>query len=127
MNLSINNKGKWSDTDKFLKALTKITVDDVLKKYGQMGVDALIKASPTDSGLLAESWSYKIEKDKKGNKILEWHNSDIENGYSVAFLVQYGHGTASGTFVEGKDFINPAIKPVMDQIVKDIIEEVNRL
>ena len=122
----IKTKGNWFETFDFLKKAKTFNIEDILDKYGKYGVDALANASPKNTGLLAESWSYKIVKDN-GKYILEWHNSDIEGGCSVAILVQYGHGTRGGTYVQGVDFINPAMRPVMEEMALDIWEEVKRL
>ena len=112
-------------TDKFLeKVLEKIKMGS-LDRYGRMGVDALSKATPVRTGLAASLWSYKIEH-YKGSSILSWHNSDIEGGYNVAILIQYGHGTRNGKYVQGIDYINPALKPVFEKMANEIWEEVKQ-
>ena len=122
----IHTKGNWSETKNFLKKAKSFDIEEILNKYGQYGVEALANSSPKDSGLLSESWSYILNKED-GKYILEWHNSDIEGGCSVAILVQYGHGTRGGTYVQGVDFINPAMRPLIEQMAVDIWEEVKRL
>lgn len=94
-----------------------------LDKYGKMGVEALRNATPKDSSRAANSWRYEIIQNGANSKIV-WHNDDIEGGYNVAILIQYGHGTKSGTYVEGIDFINPALAPVFDAMRADIEREV---
>jgi len=91
----------------------------VLHKYGQMGVDALSNATPIDSGLAAASWDYKVER-SRGSYAISWSNSDVENGFPVVIMLQYGHGTRGGGWVQGRDFINPAIKPIFDKIADDV-------
>ena len=122
----IKTKGNWFETKDFLRKAKSFNIEDILDRYGKYGVDALSDASPKDTGLLSESWSYKIVK-KDEKYVVEWHNSDIEGGCSVAILVQYGHGTKGGTYVQGIDFINPAIRPILDKLAFDIWEEVKAL
>lgn len=95
----------------------------LLDKYGKLGVQALQDATPRDTGLASSSWNYTIDRSSDGVR-LSWSNSDIENGYNVAILIQYGHGTKSGTYVEGRDFINPAMQSIFDNIAKDLWKEV---
>lgn len=91
----------------------------VMHKYGREGVSALEAASPRDSGMVASSWGYRAYK-KGTTYILEWTNSDIENGFPVAIMLQYGYGTGTGGYVQGKDFINPSLKPVFDRIQEEV-------
>lgn len=122
--LTIITKGdKFKRLNGFLERCKDSLHLGVLDKYGQLGVDALIENTPKETGLLASSWYYEIRHDKKGASIV-WMNSDIEGGYNVAILIQYGHATKSGTFVEGIDYINPSLKPVFDQIAEDLWKEV---
>lgn len=100
------------------------TPDDIVVKVmqecGQQGVDALASATPEDSGLTASSWSYRIENNGKTSAII-WENSNLANGYfPVAIMLQYGHGTGTGGYVQGVDYINPAIKPVFDRIADTV-------
>lgn len=121
--ITFNQKGDWSKTTKFLDFLGLVTIDDILNKYGQKGVAALSGATPVKTGLAATSWLYKIVKEK-GRITIEWHNTDIENGINVAVLIQYGHATKNGGFVQGIDYINPAMKPIFDEIANDVFKEV---
>lgn len=101
--------------------------DRILDQAGQRGVDALRAASPHGgTGELANSWEYKIIHEGDQARI-EWHNTDIEGGYSVALLVQYGHGTNNGGYVQPTDYINPAIAPIFEEISRQIGEEVKHL
>lgn len=95
----------------------------VLNKYGKRGVDALSFATPIDTGLAANSWYYDIVRYDGGVKIV-WSNSDIEGGYNVAILLQYGHATKDGTRVEGIDYINPALRPIFEEIKDEILKGV---
>lgn len=121
--IGITQKGNWSKTRKWLEAVERMNVTGVLDKYGQLGVEALSQATPVDTGLAASSWNYEIKKEN-GNIIIQWNNTDIEGGYNVAILLQYGHGTNRGVFVRGIDYINPAMRPVMDSLANELWKEV---
>ena len=94
-----------------------------LDRYGQMGVNALASATPVDTGLTAQSWKYRIVK-TRGRYTIEWYNTNVHNGSNVAILIQYGHGTGTGGFVQGRDYINPATRPIFDQIADDVWRKV---
>lgn len=122
--ISIKMRGNFSKTDRFFARLKYGTPEEMLRKYGQRGVAALMSATPVDSGLTASSWYYEIVRTKQGLK-LEFLNSNIQNGYApIAILLQYGHATGTGGWVEGRDYINPALRPIFDQLAKDAWEEV---
>ena len=122
--INIEVDGDWSKTEKFLAKLTGRDYVKVLDKYGQMGVDALANATPVDSGLTANSWSYEIEESDEGISII-WSNSNIQNGYfNVALMLQMGHGTRNGGYVKGVDYINPALEPVFDAMADSVWLEV---
>lgn len=123
--IKVKNKGNWSKTRKWMDSIRKMDASGVLDKYGQMGVDALSQATPIRTGLTASSWSYTIKREN-GTYVIQWNNSDIEGGYNVAILIQYGHGTRSGTYVSGIDYINPAMKPIMDELAEQIWKEVTK-
>ena len=114
----------WEKTLAFLKKFSK---PDPFEKYydeaGKRGVDALQQATPKETGVLASSWYYVVIKNG-GDVTIEWHNSDIEGGYNVAILVQYGHGTGTGGYVSGNDFINPAMLDVFQKLADDLWREV---
>lgn len=122
--IKIRSKGNFKNTERFFSNSQHINAKfrDVLERYGQMGVDALKSATPKDSGTTANSWSYKIE-----NWGLSFSNSNVVNGIPIAILLQYGHGTRFGGYVQGIDYINPALKPIFDNIVKDLEREVRSL
>lgn len=112
-------------TDSYLEKLLEVVKMGSLDRYGRMGVDALSKATPVRTGLAASSWYYTISR-KDGVTKLQWRNSDIEGGYNVAILLQYGHGTRSGGYVQGIDYINPALKPVFEQMAEELWKEVKQ-
>lgn len=121
----LKHRGNFNKTEKFLTSAAKAEYLSILRKYGQEGVNALASATPVDSGLTAMSWDYNIRI--KGNRyVLEWANSNIVNGVPIAIILQYGHATRTGGYVQGRDYINPAIRPVFDKIADQIWKEVNR-
>ena len=115
MDVSFTSRGSFDKTESFLKNAPKQNLRSVLEAQGQAGVRALSSATPRASGVAAESWYYEVIRTRNGWKIV-WSNSDIENGFPVAVMLQYGHGTGTGGWVEGTDYINPALKPIFDQI-----------
>ena len=119
----LKNKGDFSKTTNFLKRITKLDYKSILSKYGKMGVDALAKATPIDTGLTASSWSYEIVEDDGGATIY-WKNSNVVKGVSIAVILQYGHGTGTGGYVEGIDYINPALRSIFEGIADDAWKEV---
>ena len=124
--IRFRHKGDFSKTTNFLKrAKDKVYLED-LDKYGRQGVAALASATPIDSGKTASSWYYKIENTKESAKI-SFYNSNVQNGVSIAIILQYGHGTRNGGWVEGRDYINPAVQPIFDKIVDDAWREVSKL
>lgn len=109
----------------FLERMKRQEQFRALEKFGPVGVAALASATPRDSSLTANSWTYEIIQ-KQGYYSIEWRNTHIEDGNSIAILLQYGHGTRTGGFVQGRDYINPAIRPVFDQIVADMWKVVTK-
>lgn len=115
----LKSKGSFKKTQSFLDSVMKKDIYGQLDHYAQLGVIALSSATPTDSGVTANSWYYEIKRTKSSITIV-WKNSHVVAGAPIAILLQYGHGTGTGGYVEGRDYINPAIKPVMDQIASDV-------
>lgn len=103
--------------------MSKFQINKILEKYGQMGVEALRSATPIDSGKTAESWGYEISVRKEGATI-NWTNTNQNKGVYIAVILQYGHGTGTGGYVQGVDYINPAIRPVFDKIAEEAWMEV---
>lgn len=122
----MDSKGNWEKTIRWLKKLTNIDTkfDAALVKAGQAGVKALEAATPKDTGLAAGAWFFDIKKGPLSSTI-EWHNADIEGGYNVALLIQYGHGTGTGGYVKGLDYINPALAPIFKAFADDVLKEVD--
>lgn len=124
--INFRQTGDWSKTTNFMKRLKQRKYLSSLDKYGQRGVDALSSATPVDTGKTANSWSYEIRNNDKKVSII-FKNSNIVNGVPIAIILQYGHGTRNGGWVEGRDYINPAIQPIFDKIVKEAWGEVTKL
>lgn len=121
--ITFTQKGDFSKLDSYLNNLKGLFGRSDLDKYGRMGVEALSSATPYDSGNTAGSWYYKIERNE--NQVsLEFCNSNINKGVQIAIILQYGHGTGTGGWVEGRDYINPAIQPVFDEIANELWKEV---
>lgn len=122
----IKQKGDFSKFTRFLeRAKEAIKIGD-LDKYGRQGVEALATMTPKDTGKTADSWSYSITN-KNGRATISFNNSNIQNGVPIAIILQYGHGTGTGGWVEGRDYINPAIQPIFDNIVENAWKEVTKL
>ena len=124
--IRFRHKGDFSKTTKFLEKAKNVVRPGVLDKYGQEGVAALASATPVDSGLTASSWYYEIVKESGSTKI-NFCNSHINKGVPIAIILQYGHGTGTGGWVEGRDYINPAIQPIFDKIANEAWREVTKL
>lgn len=125
MGIEITQKGNWDRTTQYLNRLKDSDLSKFLTKYGQQGVAALASATPEDSGLTANSWSFDVVS-RKGYYSIRWYNSHVEDGRPIAILLQYGHGTGTGGYVQGRDYIMPAIRPVFDQIEAEVWREVTR-
>ena len=123
--IKIRQKGDFKKLTSFFERAKEGLDIGVLDKYGRKGVAALSSATPVDTGLTASSWFYKIEN-KNGVAKIEFHNSNIQNGVPIAVILQYGHGTRNGGYVVGRDYINPAIQPVFDELAKNAWKEVAR-
>ena len=124
--ISIKHKGDYSKVTKYFESIKKGANIRNLEKYAQEGVNALMSATPVETGLTAKSWYYEIER-KKGNVRISFNNSNIQNGVPIAIILQYGHATRNGGWVEGRDYINPAIQPIFDEITKKAWKEVTRI
>lgn len=117
--ISVESSGSFKKTEDYLARMKKLDIAAILNRYGQRGVIALSSATPVDSGETKASWYYKVVQ-KNGFASISWHNSHVVNGVSVVILLEYGHATGTGGYVQGHDFINPAIRPIMDQIAADV-------
>lgn len=123
--IKVKHRGSFKKTEKILSNLSEREYLDVLHHYGKIGVSELSKATPIDSGKTASSWSYKILQNRNNTRLV-FVNSNIVDGYPIAILLQYGHGTRNGGWVEGRDYINPAIQPIFDKIADSMWKEVSR-
>lgn len=124
--ITFKQKGDFKKMNSWLERLLEYINLGGLDKYGRRGVEALSNATPVKTGLAAHSWRYEIVR-TNGCTSIEWHNDDIEGGYNVALLLQYGHGTRNGGYVVGIDYINPAIRPIFEEIAESAWKEVTKL
>lgn len=125
--IKFTQKGDFSKVTKYLQKQIGIgKKSSVLDYYGELGVNALKEATPKDTGLTASSWSYKTQASDSGATIT-WTNDNFNKGVPIALIIQYGHGTGTGGWVEGRDYINPAIQPIFDKIAKDLWKEMTEV
>lgn len=120
--IQVNQKGK--KTEDWLRKIARGDISAELSRFGQMGVDALSIATPMDSGITATSWGYNVVYKGRRPIRIEWYNTNVQDGIPVAILIQYGHATRAGTYIQGRDFINPAMRPVFDKITREIWKKV---
>lgn len=123
--LKLNVKGDFKNLEKFLIRMSNFTARKVLEKYGKMGVEALEAATPKDTGKTASSWTYSVEGGE-GNWSIVWSNTNVNRGVNIAIILQEGHGTGTGGYVQGRDYINPALRSVFDQFADELWEEVTK-
>lgn len=124
--IRFTQKGDFSKLTNYLEKAKHISKTSKLDKFGQRGVAALASATPVSSGLTAKSWYYEIEN-KEGSVSINFYNSNVNKGVPIAIILQYGHGTGTGGWVQGRDYINPAIQPIFDEITKEAWKEVTSL
>lgn len=124
--ISFNHKGDFKKANSFFEKLKETVKVGDLDRFGRMGVEALKRATPMDTGETANSWYYEIKRED-GKTSIEWHNSHVEGYCNIAILLQYGHGTRNGGYVVGRDYINPAIQPIFDDIAEKAWREVKAL
>lgn len=117
--ITFETSGSFDKTERFLSRMSKGDVFRALESYGQAGVQALAAATPVESGATSAMWGYTVKK-TRGSYSIEWTNGNVVGGVPVVILLQYGHGTGTGGYVRGRDFINPAIKPVFDKIADEV-------
>jgi hypothetical protein len=113
--IKLSNSGSFQNSMTWLEAMSKGRMFDDLDRIAREGVDLLARATPVDSGRAAGEWSYEVKKGK-GAYTVHWTNTDIEDGVNVIILLQYGHGTGTGGYVSGRDFINPVMRPIFDKM-----------
>ena len=118
-------KGDFRKLSSFLERIKEILKRGELDRYGKQGVEALSRATPVDTGKTASSWYYEIER-RNSSLAISFYNSNVNKGVPIAIILQYGHGTKNGGWVQGRDYINPAIRPIFDRIAEDAWKEVTR-
>ena len=123
--ITFRQKGDFSKTLSFLERAKGLVNMSILDRYGREGVAALASATPFDSGETARSWYYKVER-RRGSASITFYNSNIQNGVPIAIILQYGHGTRNGGWVEGRDYINPTIQPIFDRLADELWREVTK-
>lgn len=121
--LTLTVKGDWSKSFDFLQKASDMQIQSILEKFGARGVEALSSATPKRTGLTASSWSYSVNKTGKGWEV-NWDNSNVNQGVNIALIIQEGHGTGTGGYVSGIDYINPALTPVFNQLADEAFREV---
>lgn len=121
--ISFKHRGDFSKTERFLNKIKGREYLNILEKYGQLGVEALSESTPVDSGKTASSWTYEIERSSSSTTI-SWLNTNVNQGVNIAIILQYGHGTGTGGYVVGIDYVNPAMKPVFEKIAEEAWKEV---
>ena len=124
--IRFKQKGDFKNLESFLNKASNFDMRTFLDRYGREGVEALRSNTPIDSGLTASSWDYYVDTNKRTSKIV-WTNTHNISGVNIAIILQYGHATKNGGYVQGQDYINPAIRPIMDKIADDVWSEVCRL
>lgn len=120
---TFKHRGNFNNFQKFANKILAHDYLNILDKYGQMGVEALAASTPVDTGKTAQSWTYEIERTRDRTSI-SWLNTNTNNGVNIAIILQYGHGTGTGGYVQGRDYINPAMRPVFDKIAEQAWKEV---
>lgn len=123
--ITFKQTGDFKKTTRYLRRVGRLSLPELLKQYAQQGVDALTMATPKDTGKTAHSWYYEIIQNKNTIKI-EWKNSNIVDGVPIAVVIQYGHATRNGGYVQGVDYINPALAPIFNEISESIRKELAR-
>ena len=124
--ITIKQSGNFNKTERFLNNAKNMKLYRLLNECGRKGVSFLAAATPVDSGLTAQSWDFTIKKTSEGYRI-DWSNSNVVNGVSIAVILQYGHGTGTGGYVPGRNYINPPIQKVFDDLAESLRKEVSSL
>ncbi len=124
--ITFRQKGDFSKFKRYLERVKEASKIGILDRFGHEGVVALSSATPVESGLTADSWTYEVTHGSNSSKIT-FHNTHINEGVPIAIILQYGHGTGTGGWVQGRDYINPAIQPIFDKIANDAWKEVTKL
>jgi len=123
--IGVDTSGSFKNADEFLARMLNNNLSAKLKSYGQAGVQSLSKATPIETGETAHSWDFRIVENK-GGPTIEWFNTHVNHGVNIAIIIQYGHGTGTGGWVPGIDYVNPAMGPVFNKIMDDFWKEVTK-
>jgi len=123
--IGFEDSGSFKNTDAFLARMLNNDLAGKLRSYGKAGVLSLSKATPEDTGITAHSWDFRVVQEKRGPTI-EWFNTHENHGVNIAIIIQYGHGTGTGGWVPGINYVNPAMEPVFDKIMDDFWKEVTK-
>lgn len=123
--IRFKHRGNFNKIEKWFNRISRHEYLNILNRYGNVGVQVLAAATPVDTGKTAASWEFEIEHGR-GKTTIYWINTHMNDGVNIALILQYGHGTGTGGYVYGKDYINPAIKPIFDKIAEDLWKEVTR-
>jgi len=124
--IEFTQKGDFSTVERYLRRMKTLELNAILTKYATLGQNALSNATPVESGETANSWYYSIVQ-RPGYFSIRWHNRHVEDGVPIAIILQYGHGTGTGGYVQGRDYIMPAIRPIFDQIADEAWREVTKV
>lgn len=125
--IHITHKGSFSNTEKFLSRAKALDIRRILERYAARGVTALSQATPVDTSKTSLSWYSEVKVYRGGRYTIKWFNRNEKDGVSIALLLQYGHGTRNGSYVQGIDYINPALKPIFEEIADEVWKEVTRI
>lgn len=126
MGIVIKHYGSFKNTERMLQRMSKMQIVSILEKYGDLGVAALSAATPINTGNTASSWSYEVSRSRSGYSI-QWSNNSVNGNVNIALILQLGHGTGTGGYVQGIDYINPALKPVFDKLADEAWQEVTKV
>lgn len=126
MGVEFVQHGNFKNTERFLQNAKKLQIEQSLQRFAQAGVQALSSATPVESGQTAASWGYTISA-SRGSWTITWTNSHMNAGVNIAVILQYGHGTGTGGYVQGRDYINPVMRPIFDKIADDAWKAVTSL
>lgn len=121
--IRLTSSGSFDKTFRYLQRLKGPTIFSSLERHGRAGVEALSRATPAETGETANSWGYQVSS-KPGRYTISWFNTHVDDGVNVAVIIQYGHGTGTGGYVQGRDYINPAMRPIFDRIAEDVWRQV---
>lgn len=123
--IRVSVKGDWGNTEKMLRSMKRLGLKQTLDKYGALGVEALKKATPVDTGTTAASWRYEVVLSRNGGELV-FHNDNVNQHVNIALIVNYGHATGQGVWVEGRHYIEPAIQETFDKMVDELWKEVKQ-